>query len=180
MNDEQIITAVMKAEGWDKFTDRADDRGGPTKWGITLSTFRGVRGYDATVEQLKALDEEGARAIYREVFLVRTGIARIQDDVLRALIFDSAVQHGPGQAIRMLQRALGVVDDGVLGPLTLAALPHLNVVRLWNRMFAERLEFYGRLISKNLTDADKDGIPDNAEMAAGWMHRMGELLRARA
>jgi len=43
---------------------------------------------------------------------------------------------------------------------------------------AERLEFYGRIVSKNLTDSDKDGIPDNTEFAFGWMNRMSNLIKA--
>ena len=42
------------------------------------------------------------------------------------------------------------------------------------------MEFLGRLISKDLTDADRDGIPDNAEFAAGWFNRLGELMRDAA
>lgn len=37
-------------------------------------------------------------------------------------VFDAAVNHGLGNASRMLQRAVGVVDDGVIGNMTIAAI----------------------------------------------------------
>jgi hypothetical protein len=44
------------------------------------------------------------------------------------------------------------------------------------RALSERLRLYGRLISGSLTDADRDGVPDNAEHAAGWISRAAGLL----
>ena len=171
MIDDDVITGIMRREGWDKFTDHPDDHGGPTKWGITLATFRGVHGMDATVEQLQALDEAGARAIYREVFLVRPGIGRIVNDEVRAVVLDAAVNHGPARAIKMLQRALGLPDDGVIGNVTLAALPHLDGRKLAVRVLAARARVYGRIITND---------PKQATFAAGWMNRLAELLEGVA
>ena len=48
--------------------------------------------------------------------------------------------------------------------------------RLAARALTERLRLYGRLISGNLTHADRGGIPDNAEFAAGWINRAAGLM----
>ncbi len=36
----EVIEAEIEREGGDKFTDRAEDRGGPTRWGVTQATAR--------------------------------------------------------------------------------------------------------------------------------------------
>ena len=90
------------------------------------------------------------------------------------------VHSGPKNAVRFLQRALRAPADGVFGQQTLAALWNQDRRRLFWLVLAECMEFLGRLISKDLTDADRDGIPDNAEFAAGWFNRLGELMRDAA
>ena len=39
MTTEQVITDILRREGWPKYTNRAADKGGPTKGGITLETL---------------------------------------------------------------------------------------------------------------------------------------------
>jgi lysozyme family protein len=41
---------------------------------------------------------------------------------LNCFVFDAAVNQGVSPAIRLLQTALGVEDDGVIGPQTLSAV----------------------------------------------------------
>jgi len=171
---EAILDTVLENEkGW---VDRADDAGGPTNRGITFDTFKSVYGPDATLDGLKSLTEGAARAIYRRVYVERPGFLLIEDPALRALLVDSGVLHSPRNAIRMLQRAVRVDDDGVLGPKTLAALAGfkpLHVVALVN---AERIMFLGRHVTGDLTDRDKDGVPDATEMAAGWFNRAARFV----
>lgn len=175
MTDEDILTDVLRREGG--YVDRPEDRGGPTNHGITLATLSGWRGRPATAADVAALTEDEAREIYRHRYIGEPGFGAIPDARLRALLVDSGVHSGPKNAIRFLQRSLGVKDDGVLGPQTRQAIWTVQPSRLWLLVFAERMEFLGRLISKDLTDADQDGIPDNCEFAAGWLNRLGELLR---
>lgn len=178
MTEDDILDDVLRREaGW---VDRADDHGGPTNRGITLSTYRWRFGAGATIEDLRGLTEEGARAIYRALYIHGPGFDQLQDPVLRALVVDSGVHSGQGNATRFLQRALEVKDDGQLGPKSLAAIAGWDRDELFDRVLAERMEFLGRLISHDLRDNDHDGIPDNAENASGWQNRLGGILRSRA
>lgn len=181
MTDEDIIGAVLADEGG--LVDNAADRGGITNFGITIPAYtdylRSVTGNPAaraTPEDIRALTEPNAREFYRWL-LKSSGIGRIQNMDVRAFVFDAAVNLGVKQAIRLLQRALTVKDDGVLGPVTLAAVPYLDGERLARRVGIEQMEFYGRLASGNLTDADHDGIPDNLEFLNGWLARLARKLR---
>lgn len=117
-----IITGILKAEGWPAVTNRAADRGGWTKGGITLETLSAWLGRPATVDELRALDEQTARQIYALEYIIRPNYIGINDEHLRAFVVDIAVMSGPSVATTLLQRALGVTVDGDFGPITLAAV----------------------------------------------------------
>jgi lysozyme family protein len=70
------------------------------------------------------------------------------------------VNHGTGDAIRWLQRALKVApDDGALGPRTLAAIEVADVRRIYLSVCAQRVRRYGDLITRQ---------PSQAIFASGW------------
>jgi lysozyme family protein len=81
----------------------------------------------------------------------------------------------------MLQRALGVPDDGDIGPKTLAALAAADPARLWDLVLAERAMFIAGAIAHQLEDRNGNGIPDGVEYARGWVRRgVADFLRGRA
>lgn len=174
-DDDLIISAVIAREGG--YVNNAADKGGPTKYGITLKTladYRGVAPDLLVPADVEHLSEMEARAIYRKRYIEEPGFSALVDADLRGILVDCGVLHGPRNAIRMLQRALGAKDDGILGAITLTAANAWDGKKLARRLLAERLKFLGRLISKDLTDKDKDGIPDNTEFASGWLNRLAD------
>lgn len=178
MTDDAIITRVIEDEGGEQYTDRPDDKGGPTKWGITRDALAECRGRPVTSDEVRALTLYDAKVFYTWL-MISTRIEQVVNDAVRYVLFDAAVNMGAKQAVRLLQRALGVKDDGVLGPVTLASIPRgeeagLKVVRL---ALAEKMLFYGRLAAGDLTDADKDGIPDYLEFLNGWLNRTARQMR---
>lgn len=179
MIDDDIISAVILREG-SEYTNNPADKGGPTKYGITQATLAKHRGHDVSPADVEAMTEAEARSIYRRRYIEDPGFLALGSPELRGVITDCCVLHGQSNAIKMLQRALGVVADGKLGPVTITAANSFNGKRLALRTMADRLAFTGRLISKDLDDNDKDGIPDNAEFAWGWMNRYADIIRALA
>ena len=59
--------------------------------------------------------------------------------------FDFAVNSGIATAVRKLQIAAGVADDGVWGPVTQAAVAKMDEADLIMRFVAERLDFWRKL-----------------------------------
>ena len=178
---EAIVDTILRREGWPRYTDRPSDRGGPTKGGITLATLASWRKRPVTAADVAALDEAEVRAIYRARYIEEPGFARITDDALRALVIDSGVNHGTARAGTWLQDAVNdlvgrpvLKVDGAVGPKTLAAVNGAGAAGLWRSVFAQRMRFYGQLITG---DARKRGrTEDDALNAAGWLNRLAEFL----
>jgi lysozyme family protein len=165
ISDDDIIDAILLREGG--YVDLPADRGGPTNWGITLATLNEWRQSLATANDVKTLTEAEARKIYRAMYLERPGLDKIASPELRAVLLDAAINHGPKWAIKFLQRALKIQDDGVIGDVTLAAVPHLQPQKLGLKIMCERIKYYGAIVKHD---------PSQSVFILGWMNRCAELI----
>jgi lysozyme family protein len=163
---ERIIDDLIRREGG--YVNHPADKGGPTKYGLTLDTLSLHRKARCTAADVQRLTEQEAREIYGRRYVAP--YQWIPDDRLQGLIVDMAVNHGPANANRMLQRALRLRDDGVIGPKTRDAV-HAAGPALFNAVLAQRITFYGAIITRN---------PNQAAFAAGWMNRVAEFLAEHA
>jgi len=170
MTANDIIDDILRREG-PQYTNRPNDRGGPTKYGVTQATLSRYRGRPVSPADVQSLTEPEARAIYLKDYVVGPGFLGIKDERLRALMVDCRVNHSPKPPMTWLQKAVGVAQDGVLGPATLAAV-NAATDRNWRRVFADviadRTSYYGMLVTKD---------PTQAENAHGWNNRAGEFIR---
>jgi lysozyme family protein len=122
------------------YVDHPDDPGGATNLGITERVAR-EHGYTGS---MRLLTREQAREIYRVGYWERAQADQYAP-AIGFQLFDAAVNHGIGNAIRFLQRAVGVADDGQVGQVTVAAVRALDPAEVIARFNAERLEFYAKL-----------------------------------
>ena len=117
------LAVVLRFEGG--FTDDPRDPGGATNFGITrrtLARWRGVTPWQSLpVAAVKALDRDEATRIYKTLYWDRCNADALPPG-LDLAVFDFAVNSGPERAIAMLQKEVGAVPDGLIGPKTLAAL----------------------------------------------------------
>ena len=156
MSFERLIDRVLGHEGG--YVNHPADPGGETKYGISKRSYPHI--------DIPTLMRAQAVEIYRRDFWQRVS----GDELPSAFAFqalDAAVNHGIGQAVRWMQRAAKVADDGVIGPVTLAAVKRAapaDLVLLFN---AERLDFYAKL-----TTFDAFG--------RGWSRRVAANLRFAA
>lgn len=179
---DQIIDSVLRREGG--YIDHAADRGGPTKYGITAGTLGEWRGWNrpATRREVKALDLETARAIYRKKY-----VAPFESlpEPLRSLMADWTVTSGSDDPVSALQAALqrrGIYTgriDGVIGPKTRAAVvADPDQRRTYLDVLAARIRFYVRLaLADKKVVAFRHAQPDtDLENLAGWTNRAVEFL----
>lgn len=145
------------------YVDNPHDPGGATMAGVTQAVYAAWLAKqgrpNAPVKEISLSDRQ---AIYRELYwnAVRG------DDLYAGLdlvVVDTGWGSGPVTAIKLLQRALGVADDGKLGPATLAAVQSQhNSVALIDKVCAERMTFF-----RGLSTWEYFGV--------GWTSRLNRI-----
>jgi lysozyme family protein len=118
-NFARALALVLKSEGG--WSDNPADPGGATMKGVTLANFRRYVKPSATKADLHAITAEQLATVYRRFYWDAVAGAQLPDGVDYAT-FDFAVNSGPGRAAKYLQAAVGAVQDGRIGPATLAAV----------------------------------------------------------
>ena len=107
-----------------------------TKYGIAANTYPDL--------DIKALTLEQAKVIYRRDWWDKIHADQLPGAVAFQL-WDFAVNAGISRAVISLQRAVGVADDGKLGPRTVAAVNAMPAADVIARFNADRLDFYASL-----------------------------------
>ncbi len=161
----KAFAAVIQVEGGLSLDPQ--DRGNWTSGTVGVGELRGTKyGIAAHVYpdlDIRNLTLAQARDIYyRDYWLPLHADAMPEAAAIQ--VFDAAVNHGIKPATRMLQRALGVPVDGVIGPVTLNAMVSVDDARFVAHFAAERLMFY----------ADLSSWP---AFGRGWVRRVASNLR---
>lgn len=139
---ERALTLVLRHEGG--FSRHPQDPGGATNFGITLETLSRARGHPVSVADVRDLTMEEAAAIHRRFYWEPIRADELPPGLDLAL-FDLAVHSGPHRAVMLLQAALGVEADGLIGPVTLEAARTTNSAEAIRLLTRERLGFLSRL-----------------------------------
>ena len=166
MTNREIVGFVIDHFEGHEFTDRdpADDPGGATKFGVSLRAYK-LFFPRATAQDIKDLTFEDAVQFMMQTHLLEPGYDLIRDARLRLAVVDFAIHSGPGRATRYLQLAAGTDDDGVLGPLTLAAVNDSGVSPdlLASKVTGRRLGYLTNLRNWHAN-------------SRGWARRMAVLI----
>ena len=134
MNFDEAFDQLLGNEGG--YANDPRDPGGETMWGITRRVAV-ANGYTGSMREMTL---EQAKAIYLPLYWNAAHIDSLPDE-LRFHVFDAAVNSGVRLAVRWMQRAVGAVDDGVVGPQTLGALSFVPGTVVAARFTGHRLQF---------------------------------------
>lgn len=129
MNFDQAFERLVGNEGG--YCNVPGDPGGETKFGISKRSYPDV--------DIANLTLEGAKAIYLRDFWDPLGNAH---PAIKFQAFDFAVNSGIQTAIRKLQAAIGVADDGHWGPVSDSKLASMDLNDVLMRFIAQRLRFW--------------------------------------
>jgi lysozyme family protein len=146
---ERCVAFVIALEGGDRIVDDPADPGGVTRWGISQRAHPEV--------DVRTLSREQAQEIYRRSYWEPMRCDELPPPIDMAA-FDAAVNQGRVAAARMLQQALGVAVDGIVGPQTIAA------ARAADRWQAARFMALRALRYTRTANFDRYG--------AGWLTRL--------
>ncbi|MBS5903670.1 putative membrane associated protein [Roseomonas mucosa] len=160
---DRCLAVVLQQEGG--FVNDPRDPGGATNMGITRDVLSAFRDRAVTVDEVRDLSRAEAREIYRARYWTPMRCAELPPGVDLG-VFDFGVNAGPSRAVKLLQKAVGVMADGSVGPITLAAARALEAERLIASFSEARLAYYRSL----------DGF---ARFGRGWANRT-EAVRMAA
>jgi lysozyme family protein len=82
------------------------------------------------------------------------------------MLFDFAVNAGPGRSAKLLQHVLGMPEDGLIGPVTLQ-----------NIEIADKLDLISRFSSAKINHYEE--LPTFPIFGKGWLARV-EKVKSRA
>lgn len=128
MSFDKAFEHVVGVEGG--YVNDPRDPGGETIYGITRRDHPEVWANGApTMEQ--------AKSIYQRLYWSPVKADQLPWP-LALFVFDAAVNQGVGTAVKLLQKTVGTVQDGVLGNNTLAAINRANQTELCSMFLADR------------------------------------------
>lgn len=161
---EKALDFTLKFEGG--YVNDPDDPGGETNRGVTKAVYDDYRkGKGLAVQSVRHITEAEIEDIYRTRYWDASQCDQMRWP-LNAVVFDAAVNAGVGQARKLLQRALGVADDGKWGKGTAAAVALCAPVTVARKCNEEREEFYRGLVAKR---------PVLGKFLDGWLNRLTAL-----
>ncbi|RWD69589.1 glycosyl hydrolase 108 family protein [Mesorhizobium sp.] len=160
-NFARALSLVLKSEGG--WSDNPADPGGATMKGVTLANFRRYVKADATKAELRRISDDQVAMVYRRFYWDAVAGALLPDGIDYA-VFDFAVNSGPGRAAKYLQAVLGVVQDGRIGPATLAAAGAKPAGVVIDALCDARLAFLEKL-------------PTWPSFGRGWSARVASVRR---
>lgn len=156
MSLSQAMRFTLQAEGgWTPID-------GGTMEGITQAVYNDFRrSHGLSVRSVRGITQMEVADIMQAYYWLP---ARCEDmpTLLGVAVFDCAYNCGVDEAIRMLQKCLGVIVDGVIGPVTMKAIDNADPVALLHDYLEARRAFYYADTSQ-------------AEYLAGWLNRVNEL-----
>lgn len=154
----KAVTVVLAHEGG--YVNDPNDLGGETNFGISKRSYPNI--------DIKNLTREQAMKIYHRDWWAKHKYGEIENLDVATKVFDLSVNMGPGTAHRLLQRAVnwvsgsGLVEDGVLGPLTMRATNQTDPQKI-----VETLRF---MAAKRYYELAK-ARPANRGFLLGWLNR---------
>jgi lysozyme family protein len=163
MSDDfaRALTILLSVEGG--YSNDPDDAGGATNHGITQRIYHAWRDTQRLPRQsVKEITDAEVADIYEEWYWVPSRAGELPWP-LAGIHFDCFANCRPEAARKQLQRALGVVDDGVFGPRTLQAAQAAGRLECY-RYLLERVWHYRKLARQ---------VPRQVKfLSGGWLGRL--------
>jgi lysozyme family protein len=164
-NFDAAINHTLQEEGG--YVNNPADPGGMTNLGVTKRVWEEWTGHEVDEKQMRALTKADVVPLYQRKYWNACRCSELPSG-LDLCLFDTAVNSGPGRAVKLLQQCLGVPADGAIGPKTIEAASQFkdtSLVHLIEDYCSARQAF---LIS----------LPTFGTFGKGWTARVNRLKEA--
>jgi lysozyme family protein len=163
-NFDAALKAILHHEGG--YVNHPADPGGMTNLGVTKRVWEEWVGHEVDEKTMRNLTPELVGPMYKVKYW-----DKIKGDDLPTgvdyVVFDAAVNSGPGRAAKWLQACVGVEPDGGIGPKTLAAVNAFDTNQLIEDYAKRRLSFlmdlqtwdtFGKGWGRRVAEVQKTGL----------------------
>lgn len=157
----KCLKIVLKNEGG--YINHPNDPGGETNMGITHYVYDKYRKQrNLPLQSVKLITANEVYDIYYSTYWNPMDLEDIENEDLILQVFDFGVNAGIRTSIKLLQRIIGVTDDGYIGKITLARIKSYEG-DLLAKFIARRKIFYMNLAAKK---------PELEVFLNGWLSRV--------
>jgi lysozyme family protein len=158
-NYEFSLAQVLKSEGG--YVNNPKDPGGETNMGVTKAAWSTWLKRTIMPGEMAQLTHADIIPFYKTLYWDKSYCNQLPTGI-DYMVFDASVNMGVGQNIRLLQKSLGCVADGVIGPNTMKAINDADVKTLIDKFSAQKEMFYRSLGTF-------------ATFGKGWLRRVAEV-----
>lgn len=158
-NFDKCLQYLLVHEGG--YVNHPSDPGGMTNLGVTQRVWEEWKGSQSDESEMRSLTVEQVSPIYKKRYW---DAARCDDfpSGIDYVVFDFAVNAGVVRSAKTLQNVAGVTGDGVIGPLSIAAVNSMKPEVFINEFSDNRATFYKALST----------FPT---FGKGWLRRVNEV-----
>lgn len=158
-NFDAALKAILHHEGG--YVHHKLDPGGMTNLGVTKRVWEEWTGHEVDEKAMRALTPEVVAPMYKAKYW-----DRIRGDDLPTgvdyIVFDAAINSGPGRAAKWLQQTVGAVPDGAIGAGTLGKVAAMGASEIVEKYQQTRLAFL-------------QSLPTWDTFGRGWGRRVAEV-----
>lgn len=173
MAKAELLSEFVLSWETNKYTNKKSDRGGATKYGITLATWKKV-GYDKNGDgvinekDIKELTKADYDIVFKRNYWNACHADDIKNQSVANLLVDFAYNSGVGTAIRKIQTVVGTKVDGIMGGKTISAINNFGLGQwtLFDKLKVARIGFLYDIVRND---------PKQEINLKGWMRRIGSI-----
>lgn len=162
-NWEKAFSEVLKSEGG--YVNDPHDRGGETNLGVTKAAWSEYMGRPIADGEIKALTPDMVNTFYKIRYWDRCKCDNLPNGLDYA-VFDFAVNGGVEASSKLLQRAVGVPDDGAIGAKTLEAVAKHDSKNLLAEFSNRKAKYYEQMVINH---------PEQQKFLKGWNNRIAAV-----
>jgi lysozyme family protein len=160
---DDALLFVLRWEGG--LSDDPADHGGRTMKGVTQRVYDGWRSSQGLPPaDVAGISDQELGAIYRKNYWEKASCDQLRAH-LNLVQLDTATNMGTGRAVKILQQAVGVGDDGAFGPATREACDTCSPPDAVARYCTIREGLYRQFAE----------APGQDRFLRGWLNRLNDL-----
>jgi lysozyme family protein len=159
-NFDKSLGLVLQSEGL--YVNDPHDAGGETMRGVTRNAWAGWLKRPIADGEMAKLTVEDVTPFYKALYWDKARCSELPLGV-DYCVFDASVNAGVGGGIKLLQKAIGCVPDGSIGPNTMKAIQEADAKGIIEKFATAKEEFYHEIVEHK---------PDQVKYLNGWLDRV--------